>query len=242
MKRNYERLLLREIVKDGAAERGQAHRDQYVGMQGCVSSDEVDPRLELEQLSRVRDEQRVHLLRVQCDLASVVPAAGHLHGTGKSRLSARRESRTFFFSYSGTFQLSFQELKCFFTNQSFHNNFKIQNLSSNSDFYIFEFSALNFHAFFFFLNHREKKISSRRSENRGRVDGGTRAEKSRGVEERGLQVRRGDQYACTGNAFGRWRSCPHASGTLREKRSIYLSIADKFDIVLIYTPTRHTCL
>lgn len=113
LKRNYERLLLREIVKDGAAERGQAHRDQYVGMQGCVSSDEVDPRLELEQLSRVRDEQRVHLLRVQRDLASIVPAAGHLHGTGKSRLSARRESQTFFFSYSGTFT-SFQEIKMFF--------------------------------------------------------------------------------------------------------------------------------
>lgn len=76
------------IIKDGVAERGQAHRDQYVGMQGRVSSDEVDSRLQLEQLSRVRHEQRVHLLRVERDLASVVPAACHLHGTGKSRLSA----------------------------------------------------------------------------------------------------------------------------------------------------------
>lgn len=95
----------------------------------------------------------------------------------------------------------------------------------------------------------KKNFSSRnRSENRGRVSGRTRAEKSRGIEERRLEIRRGDQYACTGNAFGRWSSCPHASGTPRrkekkkKKKSIVI-IADKFDIVLIYTPTRHhTCL
>lgn len=72
-------------------------------MQGRVSSDEVDPRLELEQLSRVRHEQRVHLLRVERDLASVVSAACHLHGTGKSRLSARRESAKYFFLHTFLF-------------------------------------------------------------------------------------------------------------------------------------------
>ena len=85
-------MTLREILKDGVAEHRQAHRDQHVGLQGRVSFDEVDRRLELEQLSRVQHEHRVHLLRVQRDLAPIMFAVGHLHGTGKSSLSAGRES------------------------------------------------------------------------------------------------------------------------------------------------------
>lgn len=73
------------------------------------------------------------------------------------------------------------------------------------------------------MKKRKKNPSRNRAENRGRVGGRTREEESRGVEERRLEIRRGDQYACTGNAFGRWRSCPHASGTphRKEKKKIY---------------------
>lgn len=84
------------------------------------------------------------------------------------------------------------------------------------------------------MKKRKKNPSRNRAENRGRVGGRTREEESRGVEERRLEIRRGDQYACTGNAFGRWRSCPHASGThhRKEKKKNLLSLLSLTNLIL----------